>query len=449
VAHIARVVRTLSRYSPSKRLALVLIFLCLLSLNLITLNVVDAAQPCLNSWDITLQGIKSTYGLGETINVTATYSIRNHSLSPGTIQQILVGIVGGNGQVSDVVCIYNGSPNVCPQETTGTTSFVLKCPTNPGPYQILASDYQQYSCEDAKQLFPKNPAFDRIITTIQVSGSSSTSIPSSAPATNSASAITSPLAPSAPKDNQTLDIPSWLQRNQQTIFSAMALIIIVIVGLTYLTKRNRNNSDKIAAILVGTIPLGYLLWIYVITPILDFIRQHWQAIVITAVVLIALAIIARIKGWPGFSKSGVGPTPTLQPPLPGETPFEQYKNSIHKMSGIEFEEYIEKMLKDMGYKDVIRTQATRDDGYDLSAAEISKSGKGIRYLIECKCWNASNVPINVTRVLHDAMIRLKAHRGIVICINRLTKDAQEYADEHDIEFWGIEHLYEFKQQQHY
>jgi hypothetical protein len=281
-----RVVRTLFNNSPSKRLALVLAFLCLLSLNLITANIVVADNPCPNSWNITLQGLKSTYNRGETINVSATYSIRNHSLSPGTIQQILVGIVDENRHVYDVTCIYNGSANVCPQETNGTANFALKCPSNPGVYQILASNYQLYSCEDAKQSFPKNPASDRVITTIQVSGSLITSNPNT---TANAPSVTPPSSPI----NQTFIIPSWLRNNQNTVVLVIILVGLAFIGLRRLLNKKLNGWDKFGLILLLAAALIYILLVFII----PWVTQNWIAVLISLAMLIVVVVIALKRGW--------------------------------------------------------------------------------------------------------------------------------------------------------
>lgn len=161
------VLRTLSKYFPSLRFVVVLVFTCSLFLSILPCNV-EAANPCSNSWNVTLKGLKSNYNLEENITGTLSYSIRNESRCPACVQQILIGIIDENGKVSDVACIYDGNPKTCPEETTGTASLSLKCPSTSGKYKILASNYLQYTCGQAMLLYPSKPSTDKIIATITI-----------------------------------------------------------------------------------------------------------------------------------------------------------------------------------------------------------------------------------------------------------------------------------------
>ncbi|MHB8084702.1 MAG: GIY-YIG nuclease family protein [Dehalococcoidia bacterium] len=290
-----RAVRKLFRYLQGMRLAMVLTFLFLLSLNLITTNMVVAANPCLNSWNVTVQGINSSYKPGETISGTATYSIRNDVNCPACVQQILVGIIDENRQAYDVTCIYDSTPNSCPSETTGSAILSLKSPPNPGTYQILASNYLQNSGAVAKALFPRNPSSDRVIATIQVSGSTVASSPNNTVTTPS---VTPPVTPPTNWNNPITAITSWWQQNQKTIFSVIALILLVYVGLKYLINKKLNGLD----ILLLSVAVLAIVVIYVI----PWILIYWTAILISLAILIVVAVIAWQKGWINLGLSNKG-----------------------------------------------------------------------------------------------------------------------------------------------
>ena len=279
-----------------RRLALMFAFLCLLSLSVITANAVHAAQPCVNSWSIILQGLKPTYGRGEAINGSATFSISNHPNSPLTNQQILVGIIDGNRHKYDVACVYHEQAPVCPQEYKDTVNFTLHCPSNPGTYQILATNHQQYSCEDAQRLFPEQSASEIIWSTIQVSD---TIVPNPVNPQNSGSSTTTspPTTPPVPPVGQMPNITAWYQQNQQTIFTILALITIVIVGVLYMVRKERTYMDKVVLVSIGGLAAVYLLVIYVAIPIIGYIIIHWLAILISVVALIAVFMIAVMRGW--------------------------------------------------------------------------------------------------------------------------------------------------------
>ncbi len=415
------VVRKLSRYLQGKRLALVLAFLLLLSLNLITTNIVVADNPCPNSWNITLQGLKSTYTRGETINVSASYSIRNHSLSPGTIQQILVGIIDENRQVYDVTCLYNGSANVCPQETTGNANFTLTCPSSPGTYQILASNYQLYSCEDAKRIFPKNPASDKVMATIQVSGPMVAASPNNTVTTPSVTpSVTLPIITPTNWNNPITAITSWWQQNQKTIFSVIALILLVYVGLKYLINKKLNGLD----ILLLAVAVLAILIIYVI----PFILLYWVAILISVAVLIVVAVIALQKGWIQIGSGTQGSTALNIPTAPLST--------IEK--GIVFENQCINLLGKMGFQ-CEPTKKTGDNGIDIRAHSSKPFTEGL-YVVQCKDWDKKPVGEQEVRNLYGVVRKEKANKGILITSSYFTAKAIQWAQGENIELIDGERL---------
>jgi len=132
---------------------------------------VYAADPCLNSCKVNVQGINSTYGPGEIISGTVDYSVSNDSKYPSRIQQIVIGIIDERNQANDVACIYDGVPKVCPAESIGSVSFNLKAPSKSGTYRVLISNYLQQSCVNAKLYFPGHTSTYIVVATIQISGS--------------------------------------------------------------------------------------------------------------------------------------------------------------------------------------------------------------------------------------------------------------------------------------
>jgi len=131
-----------------------------------------SAQLCPERWETTLQGLKDTYKPGDNIDFTVNYLTRNPSDCSACRQQIIVGMINSSGKVIYVSCVYDGSPQTCPKETSGTGKISWKAPSDVGSYQILAANDYQNSCEGAKANF-RVKSSNRLLSTIQVSTSSS------------------------------------------------------------------------------------------------------------------------------------------------------------------------------------------------------------------------------------------------------------------------------------
>ena len=206
----------------SKWFAVVLIFLPLSCLSIFPIANASAAA-CSASWDISaVDGLKSNYQLGESINGDVKFTISNAAGEPRVIQQILVGIADQTGKVYDFTCIYNGQPKECPEFTTGSGSFSLKNPDTSGSYNIIANQDANYSCQSAHI----SSTGARIIATITVSASK---------ADEKSVAPTTPPPPPPTKENTTTS-SSGGGATQDEVWSKVGsaiqfIIIVCAIGL--------------------------------------------------------------------------------------------------------------------------------------------------------------------------------------------------------------------------
>lgn len=292
------------------------------------------AQLCPERWEASSQGLEDTYKLGENIDFTVNYLTRNPSDCPTCRQQIIVGMVDSSGKVIYVSCVYDGSPQTCPKETSGTGKISWKSPSDVGAYQILAANDYQNSCEDAKANF-RVKSSNRLLATIQVSTSSPAASSTKPVGSDTTGSIQNPLSalqtwvqqimnPSGTGTTQpatisttsgspTAGFSSWFQQNQKAFFSVLALIIIAVLGLRYLINRKRGDTDKVITVILGAASLGYLSIIWVIIPIIIFVIVNWLPILISLLVTGIIAIIAWKKGWITFRSKGDNDNPVGSP----------------------------------------------------------------------------------------------------------------------------------------
>lgn len=283
------------------------------------------AQLCPERWEASLQGLKDTYKPGENIDFTVIYLTRNPSDCPTCRQQIIVGMVDSYGKVIYVSCVYDGSPQTCPKETSGTGKISWKSPSDVGSYQILAANDYQNSCEDAKANF-RVKSSNRLLATIQVSTSSPAASSTKSTGSNTIGSTQNPLSalqtwvqqimnpsgtgtiqpdtttttPAATSGSPTAGFSSWFQQNQKSIFSVLALIIIAVLGLRYLINRKRGDMDKVITIILGAIAVGYLAWVYIIWPAIIWLIQNWVVIIVAVVAIIVAIMVALKMKWISF-----------------------------------------------------------------------------------------------------------------------------------------------------
>jgi HJR/Mrr/RecB family endonuclease len=107
--------------------------------------------------------------------------------------------------------------------------------------------------------------------------------------------------------------------------------------------------------------------------------------------------------------------------------------SLDNLSGIEFEEFITKLLRVMGFRTQI-TKASGDGGVDIVAV-LDKPIIGGRYLLQCKrLASDSLVGAPTIREFYGAVTAdRKASKGILITTSGFTIQAKEFAGEVGIE----------------
>lgn len=87
-----------------------------------------------------------------------------------------------------------------------------------------------------------------------------------------------------------------------------------------------------------------------------------------------------------------------------------------------YEELVEDVFKNLGYR-VVRTQATRDGGYDL---RLYGDNDDQVILVECKRWK-DKVSVDVVRQLTGVMYSLGENKGMIVGASAFTRDAETFA----------------------
>src|ERR1019366_5305724 len=107
--------------------------------------------------------------------------------------------------------------------------------------------------------------------------------------------------------------------------------------------------------------------------------------------------------------------------------------SLDNLSGIEFEEFINQLLKAMGFRTQV-TKASGDGGIDIVAI-LDKPVTGGRYLFQCKRFAADSlIGAPIVREFYGAVSAdRKAVKGILITTSGFTLQAKEFAGEVGIE----------------
>ena len=108
-----------------------------------------------------------------------------------------------------------------------------------------------------------------------------------------------------------------------------------------------------------------------------------------------------------------------------------YLESIEDMSPYEFEHYIAKLFKKMGYK-TTTTRGSQDFGIDVIAKNSDE-----KIAIQVKKYMGHPVGnTDVQRLLGAMQMKgVKADRSILITTSRFTKNAIQQAEECPIELW--------------
>tara|TARA_B100001059_G_scaffold53555_1_gene47823 strand:- start:66628 stop:67512 length:885 start_codon:yes stop_codon:yes gene_type:complete len=99
------------------------------------------------------------------------------------------------------------------------------------------------------------------------------------------------------------------------------------------------------------------------------------------------------------------------------------QGALAAISWREFEMLVGQFFREKGYK-VTETVEGADGGVDLHlTADDSKI-----YLVQCKHWKASKVPVNIVRELYGVMMAKSAVGAFVVTSGQFTDDAQAFAN---------------------
>jgi len=123
----------------------------------------------------------------------------------------------------------------------------------------------------------------------------------------------------------------------------------------------------------------------------------------------------------------------LKVPIESIEDIEQQLDAVDQMTGREFEEFLAKIFKRLGYQ-VMLTQASGDYGADLV---IQK--EGVKAVVQAKRKQGS-VGIDAVQQVVAAIAYYKANLGMVITNSKFTENAKNLAVSNQIELWDREDL---------
>lgn len=109
--------------------------------------------------------------------------------------------------------------------------------------------------------------------------------------------------------------------------------------------------------------------------------------------------------------------------------------TLASISWVEFEMLVGQYFKELGYK-VVETGGRADGGVDL---RLRKS-TGELFLVQCKHWKTSKVPVNVVREIFGVMQAEHASGAFVVTSGKFTADAENFARGKSIELLDGERL---------
>ena len=104
-------------------------------------------------------------------------------------------------------------------------------------------------------------------------------------------------------------------------------------------------------------------------------------------------------------------------------------DKVDNMDGIEFEKFVEKLLKDLRYKNVKRTPDSNDFGIDVLAEK-----NGVKYAIQCKNYT-SDIGNKAVQEAYSGKQYYNCHVGVVLTNRFFTRQAKELANKNDILLW--------------
>lgn len=114
-------------------------------------------------------------------------------------------------------------------------------------------------------------------------------------------------------------IPTWIKQNQKLILTIVSGFVLAYTVFRFIFNKPRHSLSKFLLWIFLLASLGYLLWIYVIPPVVLWIRQH-PAIPVLSIVAVLLVAISLViwRYRPDIWKSI--PAGTKTPPEPKYQP---------------------------------------------------------------------------------------------------------------------------------
>ena len=207
-----------------------------------------------------------------------------------------------------------------------------------------------------------------------------------------------------------------------------------------------KDDSRLPFILIAASFVIYLLWQFVIQPIILWVQGNWVTSIIILATIIILAILAVILYFKYRSPVSSVEQKTKDNSVvyniaSSPMSLEQFQHYIMNLHWREFELYINDLFGKLNFQ-VTATQSTRDGGIDVKASRTDELGIKHDYIIQCKHYENSPIGRPVLQQLWGNMTDSTPHRmGIIVCTSRLTKDAKEFAETHNIPDWDIDYLY--------
>lgn len=111
-------------------------------------------------------------------------------------------------------------------------------------------------------------------------------------------------------------------------------------------------------------------------------------------------------------------------------------SALNNLSWQDFELLVGQYFRTRGYT-VTETRSGPDGGVDLIVRE-----SGDTFLVQCKRWKATKVPVQVVRELYGLIAEQGAAGGYIVSTGRFTRDAAAFAHDKNISLIGGERLVE-------
>jgi HJR/Mrr/RecB family endonuclease len=211
-----------------------------------------------------------------------------------------------------------------------------------------------------------------------------------------------------------------------------------------MSPKLKGNSNLPYILIGGTFVL-YLIVKLAIPQVTIWVQANW----VLTIAILAIAVILSILGVILFFKNRSSALPVqkkvkaINKSASNAKSREQFEQWIMAKTPSDFEVYIRDLLIKRNFQ-AIQTSYSHDHGIDVIASKTDESlGIEHHYIIQCKLYGYNPVGRPVLQQLRGNMATTKpTPMGIIVCTSRLTRDAEDYAKENNIGFWGIDYLYE-------